>query len=178
MGTHLSGKIHNTRKTTPPARHGPFPVQASRPPPRRPLPAAARPHTGPLPARAAVPPPQTQARLSPADPSHPAGRARGLGRRWCIEPPARSAPPSASPSRRARQAAPRRQHAAEPLSQPSAEQPRAADLCRAGPNSAEPRRTPPGRAAERRAGEGRPLLPSTPPPQNGGRGGAVRRCIS
>lgn len=58
MGTHLSGKIHNTRKTTPPARHGPFPVQASRPPPRRPLPAAARPHTGPLPARAAVPPPK------------------------------------------------------------------------------------------------------------------------
>lgn len=177
MGTHLSGKIHNTRKTTPPARHGPFPVQASRPPragpfPPQPAPTQARSRRGPQ------SPPQTQARLSPADPSHPADRARGLGRRWCIEPPARSAPPSASPSRRARQAAPRRQHAAEPLSQPSAEQPRAADLCRAGPNSAEPRRTPPGRAAERRAGEGRPLLPSTPPPQNGGRGGAVRRCIS
>lgn len=37
-----------------------------------------------------------RARRSPR--THPGGLARGPARRWCTEPPARSAPPSASPS--------------------------------------------------------------------------------
>lgn len=59
--------------------------------------------------------PKLQAQLQPCGRSgsgispgpHPAGPARGPARRWCTAPPARSAPPSASPSwhRRCRHAA-------------------------------------------------------------------------
>lgn len=67
--------------------------------------AAPRPLCGPAcrPARAELRPRGTrgtrgpEARPGPGPRTHPEGRARGPARRWCTAPPARSAPPSASP---------------------------------------------------------------------------------